>query len=229
MAQTTIQALLWGAVSIAFLHTLMGVDHYLPFVVIGKARRWSLWRTLGLVLLCGVGHVLGSVVLGFLGILLGVALGKLTWLESVRGSFAAWSLITFGLVYALWSWIKLRQGRVHDHGDGVFHRHDEDESKIFAEDANTTTRWTFFIIFVLGPCEALIPFLMVPAYEHHWWVVFLVTLLFSIVTIATMLLAVSVGYMGMRFFSFRSLHRYADTIAGLTIAGSGLAIKVLGI
>ncbi|MFC1674536.1 hypothetical protein ACFL1K_01385 [Candidatus Omnitrophota bacterium] len=30
------------ALSIGFLHTLFGPDHYLPFIVMSKARQWSM-------------------------------------------------------------------------------------------------------------------------------------------------------------------------------------------
>ena len=33
--------LLISAASIGFFHTLFGPDHYLPFIVMGKARKWS--------------------------------------------------------------------------------------------------------------------------------------------------------------------------------------------
>jgi len=61
---TEITVLLFTAASIAFFHTLMGPDHYLPFIAIAKARGWSLKRTLTLTIICGVGHVVGSFVLG---------------------------------------------------------------------------------------------------------------------------------------------------------------------
>ena len=64
------------AASIGFVHTVTGPDHYLPFIAIGRARRWSLTRTLSITALCGVGHVLGSVALGSLGIGLGLALSR---------------------------------------------------------------------------------------------------------------------------------------------------------
>ena len=75
MDQITLDVLLMTAVSIGFLHTLIGVDHALPFVALGKARGWNLTQTLFTTFVCGVGHVLGSVFIGAIGIGLGVALG----------------------------------------------------------------------------------------------------------------------------------------------------------
>ena len=45
MDQVTLDVLLMTAVSIGFLHTLIGVDHALPFVALGKARGWNLAQT----------------------------------------------------------------------------------------------------------------------------------------------------------------------------------------
>jgi len=89
------------AATIGFVHTVVGPDHYLPFIVISRARKWSLPKTLFISFLCGLGHVLSSVVLGFLGIALGLAVGHLEKVESTRGSIASWLLIGFGLVTIL--------------------------------------------------------------------------------------------------------------------------------
>jgi len=37
----------WSAASIGFVHTILGPDHYVPFIMIGKARNWSMPRTIG--------------------------------------------------------------------------------------------------------------------------------------------------------------------------------------
>jgi nickel/cobalt exporter len=55
------------AAGLGFIHTAIGVDHYLPFVALGRARRWSLSRTLLVTALCGAGHVAGSLLLGAAG------------------------------------------------------------------------------------------------------------------------------------------------------------------
>ena|SRR5690554_5906357 len=99
---TEFQILLMTAASVGFLHTILGPDHYLPFIMIGKARDWTLKKTLWLTFLCGVGHVLSSVVIGLVGIAIGAQLQKIEWLEGFRGNLAAWAFIAFGLAYAVW-------------------------------------------------------------------------------------------------------------------------------
>ena len=53
--------LIMSAASLGVIHTLLGPDHYLPFIVLSKARNWSRPRTLWITFISGVGHVSGSV------------------------------------------------------------------------------------------------------------------------------------------------------------------------
>ena len=56
--------LLGTTAAVATVHALLGVDHSLPFIVLGRSRRWTLGRTMGVTMVCGVGHVASSVVIG---------------------------------------------------------------------------------------------------------------------------------------------------------------------
>ena len=77
------------AASFGFFHTLLGPDHYVPFIVMSKTGKWSKAKTFWVTALSGVGHVLGSVILGIIGIVLGLAIQQLTVIESYRGEIAA--------------------------------------------------------------------------------------------------------------------------------------------
>lgn len=235
-ASPALDVLLTTAVSIGFFHTLIGVDHSLPFVVMGRAQGWPLRKVLGITFLCGLGHVLSSVVLGVAGIGLGAAVEKLEWIEASRGELAAWSLIVFGLTYAAWSFARSRRvtEHTHVHEDGTVHAHHHGEGGghghgLDASSVAGMTAWSLFVIFVLGPCEPLIPLLMVPALGWGWGSVVLVATAFGVTTIATMMTVVTVGYLGLGVPKFRKLEKHAHTLAGLAIASSGLAIQALGI
>jgi len=228
------------AATIGFVHTLTGPDHYLPFIVIGKARNWSLSRTMGITALCGIGHVLGSVVLGLVGIGLGLAVGQLNIIEGVRGDIAAWLLISFGLIYAVWGLRQALRNRphehVHHHSDGTahthHHSHHHEHSHVHdggSGSGRNLTPWALFVIFVLGPCEPLIPILMYPAATSSFAGLLLVATIFAVVTIATMLLMVFLARRGIRLIPMQRIERYTHAIAGAAILGSGLAIRFLGL
>ena len=90
MPEQGLEVLVGLAVTIAFSHTLIGVDHYVPFVALAKAQKWGVRRLLSVTALCGLGHVVGSVALGFVGIGLGYAISGLEWIEGIRGDLAGW-------------------------------------------------------------------------------------------------------------------------------------------
>jgi len=236
MASST-AVLLVSALSIGFFHTLLGPDHYLPFVAMAKVGAWSRRKALIVTALCGVGHVAGSVALGTVGILFGFSLSRLEAFESSRGSWAAWALILFGLLYTLWGIRRAARGHrhthLHGHEDGTVHDHHHAHSKDHlhphaSRSGSGMTPWVLFVIFLLGPCEALIPLLMFPAATESWTTLLLVTGTFGAATVATMLGLVFAGLEGIQRLPFPQAQRYAHALAGVTILLCGVAIEFMG-
>jgi len=238
--------LFFSALSIGFIHTIVGPDHYLPFILMAKARQWKIRQTMQITFLCGLGHVFGSVLLGLLGIGLGFALQNLEIIEGYRGDIASWMLIAFGLAYGVWG---LRLGlRSVEHIHKHKHEHDHDSKKVYDNpdfhqhkhhhlgghahihgNEKSLTPWALFVIFVLGPCEPLIPLLMYPAAKGNWLDVVWVALGFGLITIATMMGMVFLLSKGVMQIKMKFWERYMHALAGFIIALSGLAIKIFGI
>ena len=218
----TTTLLLGATASLAIVHTLLGVDHSLPFVALGRARGWTLARTLFVTAVCGSGHVASSVAIGALGVALGIATDALLWLESARGELAAALLIGFGLAYAAWAvWSRLR-------GHSVSHLHAGTGAGMEGGAARVTP-WALFIVFVLGPCEPLIPLMVVPGIAGDWLTVAAVVGVFGLLTVAVMLLTVAAAYSGVGLLAGSRLTRHADVAAGLVVAASGAAVLWLGL
>jgi len=91
------------------------------------------------------------------------------------------------------------------------------------------TPWVLFVIFLLGPCEALIPLLMFPAATESWSVLFLVTGTFGLTTVATMLAIVFLSLEGIRMARIPGGARFSHALAGITILLCGAAIQFLGL
>ena len=226
------------AASIGLLHTLLGPDHYLPFIVMARARKWSLAKTTCITAMCGAGHVLSSIVLGIIGIALGISINKLGAIESFRGGLAAWLLIAFGVGYFAWGVIRARKSRPHvhwhAHGDASMpihkHTHSKDHLHLHKwEKAKNLTPWILFTIFVFGPCEPLIPLLIYPAAKSSIFGLVLVTGVFCVVTIVTMLSIVILLSLGANLLPMGRLERYTHALAGATICLCGIAIRFLGL
>lgn len=230
--------LLGAAASIGFLHTLLGPDHYLPFIAMAKSGQWSLRKTSLVTLLCGTGHLLSSVLLGLLGITFGLAVSKLEVFDSFRGDLAAWGLLAFGMVYFIWGIKKALKNKPHDHdhshsyGNNHTHSHVHTSEHLHVH-ADTRkkniTPWILFVIFFLGPCEPLIPLLMYPAAKNSLFALSLVTATFGIATILTMLGIVLTSIYSINFIPSIKFERYTHAIAGAIISFSGISIIFLGL
>ena len=228
-----LQILMLAAITISFLHTVTGPDHYLPFIALSKSRGWSFSKTIFWTIICGCGHVWTSVLLGLVGAAIGWSLSKINWLEDVRGGLAAWTLLGFGLIYCLWGLVKAKQPSQHKHfevyKDGsiyVFeHKHGE---AVMPNDRHKVTPWVMFIIFLLGPCEPMIPLLYFPAAKNSLQGMILLIIVYTFFTLVTMVVMVALGYYGVSFFKTNKLERYMHALGGATIFICGLGMVFLG-
>lgn len=226
------------AATIGFVHTILGPDHYLPFIAMSKAGNWSYSKTALITFVCGIGHVAGSILLGAVGIGLGIGIARIEFFEGFRGSIAGWSLLVFGLVYFVYGlrYAKRRRPHAHSHvhaGTGVhghMHVHTREHAHVHIQKSKKAlTPWVLFVIFVFGPCEALIPVLMYPAMKHSTSHVVIVTLIFALVTIATMMAVVMLSAFGIRKIDLKRQERWMHAFAGGVVFLSGFAIEILGL
>jgi len=230
------------AASVGFVHTIVGPDHYLPFVAMSRVGGWSLKKTVVVTVLCGIGHVLSSVALGLIGIAFGVAVLKLENIESFRGDLAGWLLLAFGLVYFVWGVRRAIRNKPHTHrhlhADGTWHSHEHRHAgeHVHAHEhapagsgrgtnADSMTPWVLFTIFLFGPCEPLIPILMYPAAKGDTGGIFLVAAVFGLITVSTMTTVVVAACMGVGSLSLGKLQRYSHALAGFVVLACGAAIK----
>ena len=86
-----------------------------------------------------------------------------------------------------------------------------------------------FIIFVLGPCEALIPLFMYPAAQQSAGLVVAVALVFAIVTLLSMVGAVTLTTLGLEKLKLPALGRWEHAVAGASVAVCGGAITFIGL
>ena len=226
MEATFTTALVLGAV-----HTILGPDHYLPFIVIGRARRWGLGRVAVLTAVCGAGHVASSVAIGMIGAAAGAALGTLEGLEETRGELAGWALLIFGGGYAafgLWRALRKTTGghrQAHVHLDGVVHDH---AGAMEPASWKQLTPWLLFLVFVLGPCEPLIPLFFADAVAGDWLAASWTAAAYGAATLVTMLAVVALFWFGLRRLPLGPLERYSHAAAGVVILVAGIGMVFLG-
>jgi sulfite exporter TauE/SafE len=224
-----LQALIITAITIACLHTATGPDHYLPFIALSKSRAWSLPRTLLWTMICGLGHVASSVLLGLGGAAIGWSMYKLAWAEEIRGGIAAWALLIFGVIYTIWGVHRSSKNKLHKHfdihGDGTMYVFEHDhQHPVNRAERHKVTPWVMFIIFALGPCEPMIPLLYFPAAKNSFYGMLLLIIVYTLFTLITMVSLVLLGYYGISCLQSNQLEKHMHSLAGaaLVICGAGM-------
>lgn len=226
---TELTMLLATSISVSVLHTVSGPDHFIPFIAIGRSKGWKLPKTLFWTVLCGIAHVLTSVVLALLVAGMGLSLSKFSILNEVRGGIASWLLLIFGILYFLYGLYGVYRKRIHKHfdvyDDGSVYVFEHDHNQmVYASARKKVTPWILFIIFLLGPCEALFPLLTYPAVQGSNVNMLLLIVVFMTCTVLTMMIMVTLFYFGFELVKFNWLEKYMAPIAGasITVCGAGM-------
>jgi nickel/cobalt exporter len=215
MSNELFAVLALAAVTAGSLHTL-APDHWVPFAALARSERWSAGRTAGVTLLCGLGHVTTSVLLGLLGLAFGLKLIQEygAHMEAIAGIL----LIGFGLAYGV---IGLRRAAgTHLHGHAhVHYDHVHDRSR--------KTVWALFLLFAADPCVAVIPLLFAAAPLGGLRTTAIV-LLYEAATLGTMVGLVLPARAAVRVVRGAWLDRYGEAATGALIVFVGLVVAGLG-
>ena len=215
-------ALIVTAISISSIHTMSGPDHYLPFIVLSRSRKWSSFKTYLLTIVCGLGHILSSVILGLIAVILGWHLNKIAWFQDLRGNISSWALLIFGIAYLMYGLWRAFRNKAHKHfdisGENVFvfeHKHGE---VTLPNKRIKVTPLVLFAIFFMGPSEPLIPLLFFSGTHRSVIEITLLVAVFTISTIVTMLIMVALGRYGYNFIKTETMERFSNAIGGLVIS-----------
>jgi len=197
-------------------HTLLGPDHYLPFVALAKARSWNLRKALGVTVACGLAHLASAVALAALATRFAGFLPRLELIEGLRGDAAAWALVAFGLSYGAWGLRKALGG--------------SSGAREGAPRGDRLAQTVLFLVFAVGPCEPLIPLYMAGAAAGSPASALPATIVFGAATVATM--AATVGLSLGAFGSLRvpaRFARFSHALAGGVMGSCGLAMAAFGL
>ncbi len=96
LEQPVILSVLGAGFVTALLHAALPT-HWLPFVLVGRAQRWTTARVLGAVTVAGLAHIVTTAVVG--GVIVAAGLAMDPWLAGQLPNLAAILLFGFGAFY----------------------------------------------------------------------------------------------------------------------------------
>ena len=197
-----------GSLTLSVIHALIP-SHWLPLVAIGKSEKWSTPETLSATAIAGFAHILSTVVIGIIVGFIGFKLSGT--FELITTIIAPVLLISIGLIYILLDYFRTRKQHHHDH---IKVKTGSSKSKIA-------------ILISLSIAMFLSPCLELEAYYFHagtfgWKGIAIVSVVFTLVTVSTMVILVWIGMKGMARIKSDFMEHHEKSIAGIVLILLGI-------
>lgn len=206
---TLLISLLGGAFVTAFLHAALPT-HWLPFVLVGRAQRWSLAQVLGAVAAAGLAHIATTAVVGGLIVMAGLALEQ--WISGLLPHLAAVLLFLFGAFYLARATLLKIQPAGGPPMDGP-------EPRV----SDAAAFWGLVALLAVSPGEVLLPLYLAQATEGIG-VLALMTGAFLIGTISGMAVFTVLANAGYSALRLERWARYESMVLGVALIAIGLMV-----
>lgn len=209
LARPMLASLLAAGFAAAFLHAALPT-HWLPFVLVSRAQRWSVARMLGVVAAAGAAHVATTAVVGGLLIAVGLALDPL--IEGLLPVVSALLLLGFGAFYLARATIRRP---VPASGPGL----DLAEPQV----SHMAAALGLIAMLAVSPGEVLLP-IYLGAAEEGLAVLALLTLAFAGGTILGMAILSMLARAGASILRLERWARFEGAVLGVALIVLGLLV-----
>lgn len=199
-----------SAAFVGFVHSLAPA-HWIPVVLVSKARGWTPGRAALGALVAASGHIAFSVLLGVAGV--EVAAHVLEDYEVTVERYAALAAAGFGLLYGLWA-LKRHHG-CSGHGH---HGPDPDGAR-----KRNGTPMLFLLSVGFSPCVAALP-VFGAATAFGGLAVALSMLAFALGVLSALVGATLLVSTGLMKLDHPFLEHYGDAITGFSVFVMGIAL-----
>jgi nickel/cobalt transporter (NicO) family protein len=219
--------------TVAFFHAAIPT-HWLPFVLVARARGWGRAKTLAVTSVAGLGHVALTSLLGL----------AIAWFGfQLEESVEAFPWIAGGLLLAIAFYYLWRQWRgigvCHHHPPGGHHHADEHcqkehEHSHWQEELNESPlvqrqsgEWAaiggLFVMLTLSPCEGFLP-VYLSGVQFGWRGFVVLSAILAVATFAGMTLFTWLALVGFEKFRLKSFERYEAGLLGALFAILGVLV-----
>jgi len=209
---TGLSQIILGAFLLSIVHASIP-NHWIPLVALSKAEKWNEKLTLGITAISGFAHTLSTIIIGIIVGFLGYKLsGSYSF---IVGVIAPSLLILLGIIYLI---LSIRDNKHH-------HSHEINIDEVNLPSAKKTTTaiiLTLIISMFFSPCLEIEAYFFV-ASKLGWQGIITVSVIYTIITIAGMLLLVWLGMKGVKKIKSHFLEHHEKTIIGIILIVLGIA------
>jgi ABC-type nickel/cobalt efflux system permease component RcnA len=227
MQSTVLTTVAVTGFTVAFFHAAIPT-HWLPFVLVSRARSWGRAKTLLVTACAGLGHVALTSLLGL----------AIAWFGFQIEENVEWfSRLAGGLLFAIAGFYFWRQwtgtGICHHHPPGSHHHADEHcgeereqshwqeelkDSPLVTKDAGEWPAISgLFIMLTLSPCEGFLP-VYLSGVQFGWKGFVVLSLILAVATLAGMMLFTWFALIGFDRFRLKTFERYEAGLLGTLFA-----------
>lgn len=233
---TVVTSLALPGLAVAFFHAAIPT-HWLPFVLVAKARHWGRARALAVVAFAGLGHVLVTSALGLVIAWFGFQLDERV------GRWFPWAAagILF-LLGAFYFWRQARGGVLHHHALGGHHvadehcGHDHEHTHLEEEvqesvlvsprSGDAAAIGGLFLLLTLSPCEGFLP-IYLSGVRFGWSGFAVLSTILAVGALGGMMVFSWLALIGAEKFPTRAFEKYEAAILGTVFCVLGVAVLVL--
>jgi cytochrome c biogenesis protein CcdA len=194
-----------SAAFVGLIHTL-APGHWLPVVLLVRARQWRGRQAALAALVAASGHIVVSLALAWASVSVGSKLfeGQHETVERYGGL----GLMAFGLMYSVFSYFRHSRCHGHEHHGPVPSRKEK-------------APYLFLFSIGLSPCVAVFPIVAAAAGSGGSWAAGLVSMGFALGVVAALMLATLLVSRGLWLLDHPVLEHHSDVIVGITVALMG--------
>ena len=209
LQQPVLISLLGGGFVAAFLHAALPT-HWLPFVLVGRAQRWSLARVMTVVVTAGLAHIASTALVGSLIVAAGLALNA--WIGGLLPHLSAALLFIFGAFY-------LARASLQKPITATGPEAEVPEPAV----SDRAAFWGLVLMMAVTPGEVLLPIYLSSATEGVT-ALGLLTLSFAAGTVLGMTLLSALASAGYSILRLERWARYEGAILGISLIVIGLLV-----
>jgi len=225
--------------TVAFFHAAIPT-HWLPFVLVARARHWGRSRTLGVAALAGLGHVTLTSLIGLAIAWFGFRLESTftRWFSWIAGAV----LLFVGLTFFVRQWRgggvchhriqgsrhrpNRECGHEHEHGGSHLDAELKDSALVADGGGDRAAIGGLFAMLTFSPCEGFLP-IYLSGVRFGWIGFFILSGILAAGTLLGMLLFTSLSMAGLDRFGMRSIERYEAGLLGTVFTLLAVIIVLL--